>query len=161
MIESNSGKGKTGVSDMLVDWMLGPNADDWADRQRKQALQREQMRKAWPWLIWLLLVFCVDMLVVPADAPLWLRWLMSLMIMPPLVMIGVLRMRLIARMDEMQRNIEYRAMAIIFVSTLSVLLAGAVLHDMHVPVHIPALLGFWLFFGGYLAVGKYLRYRYR
>lgn len=133
----------------------------WDDSQRLARLRRDQLRRSWPWLLWLLIATGLGMVVVPATAALPLRVLVGLLVVPPLAALGWYRMQLIGRLDELQRRIEYQAIAIAFVLTLCLLLGEALLQDMHVPVQLSPLAGFWLIFATYLVAGKVFKSRYR
>lgn len=151
-----------GVGNTLLGfWIRNVHAGDEADRARLRELNRANMKRAWPWLLWLLLATTTGMLLVPPTAPLWLRVGVAAMVVPPLFALGWLRIGLIARMDELRRQIEYRAMAVALMLTLCSLLGLALLHDMHVDLHVPPLLAFWLVFGTHLLAVKYQERHYR
>lgn len=163
--ERKGASGRVGWWQGFNDWQRGSLAEvvaDSDDHERRRRLRRAQLRRAWPWFVWLLVVAGLGMVVMPAHAPLLLRIAVGLLVVPPMVALGYLRMQLIGRMDELERRIEYQAMAITFVLTLCTLLGVTLLQQMHVPLfHVSPLAVFWLFFGVYLLACRYLRRRYR
>lgn len=153
MTESGSGRG---AWSQHLAWLLHANDD-----ARLTALRRAQMRRVWACLAWLIVVALAAVLFVPATAPRWLRIVVALAGAPPIIALGALRMQLVATLDELQRRVEHRAMAVAFMLALCCLLTLALLRALNIRVDVPPLVLFWLLFGTWVVAGRWFRAHYQ
>lgn len=139
---------------------LGVNARSSEDQAALKQRSRTNLRRALPWLIWIVVAYTGGMFAEHLGAPAWLRIVFGLLVVPPMVAIGVHRMRQLAAADELQQRVAMLAMAFTFTAALCTLLALALLHDLGIDLPAPPLLWFWLYFLTDIVAARYFRWRY-
>ncbi len=146
------------------EWLLRATANAELDAgTRAERLQRRQrkMRRAAPWLLWLVLVLFGSLLIPDSSALDWRRVLVGVALVPPVLAIGWIRLRELREADELERRIELLAMSSAFLVMLCLCLLLTLLQMIHLPVSLRPLWAFWLLFLSYVAVQRVLQGRYR
>ncbi|MGA7296486.1 MAG: hypothetical protein WBW92_03105 [Rhodanobacteraceae bacterium] len=145
-------------------WLLRAtlNAELDADARAEQLQRRQRkMRRAAPWLLWLVLVLFGSLLIPDSSALDWRRVLVGVALVPPMFAIGWIRLCELRAADELERRIELLAMSSAFLMMLCLFLLLTLLQMVHLPVSLRPLWAFWLLFGSYLVVQRVLQGRYR
>lgn len=154
----------SGLLRSIVAWLraeqLGVNSRSAEDLAALRQRSRANFRRALPWMIWIVVVYAGGLFAMKLGAPGWLRVVCALLVVPPMVGIGVHRMRELAAADELQQRVAMLAMAFTFTVALCTLLAVALLHDLGIDLPVPPLLWFWLYFLTDIVAARYFRWRY-
>lgn len=149
---------------LIHDWLLGAQVSRElaADaRAERQARQRQTARACMPWLGWLLVVMFAIVLVPRRQSIDWLHALLALALVPPLAVMGWLRMREVLQGDELEQRIELLAMGTTFMIALCSLLLLALLEIFEHAIPIHPLWMFWFLFLGYQLILRLVRARYQ
>ncbi|MGB8715409.1 MAG: hypothetical protein WCD66_03490 [Rhodanobacteraceae bacterium] len=145
-------------NDGLLRAQVNPELDADARAERLRRRQRN-MRRAAPWLLWLVLVLFGSLLIPDSAGLDWRRVLVGVALVPPVSAIGWIRMRALREADELERRMELMAMSSAFIMAICLFLLLTLLQMIDLPITLLPLAALWLLLGTYLVVQGVLQRR--